>query len=134
MRVSTRRNLAAAIMLLLMLAPFTVLTSPSSDVGHQALLAGLGLVVVGLWRIVVALWGPVVALLTWGAAWPMYFLISWLLTTGLWPAPESSWGHFAFAFPAWVAIVLLVSGMLVHLLEVEQRRTSSPRALRTSNA
>lgn len=133
MDVSTRRNIAAAIMLLLMLAPFTMLTAPSSDVGHKALLAGLGLVVVGLWRIFVALWGPVVALLTWGAAWPMYFLISWLLVAGLWPAPESSWGHFAFVFPAWVAIVLLVSGTLVHLLEVEQRQASTTQSLRTAN-
>ena len=66
MHLSTRRNIAAAIMLLLMLAPFTMLTAPSSDVGHKALLAGLGLVVVGLWRTFVALWGPVVALLTRG--------------------------------------------------------------------
>lgn len=134
MHLSTRRNIAAAIMLLLMLAPFTMLTAPSSDVGHKALLTSLGLFVVGLWRLCVALWGPVVALLTWGAAWPMYFLISWLLVAGLWPAPENSWGHFAFVFPAWVAIVLLGGGVLVHLLEVEQRRTSSTHSLRTSNA
>ncbi len=55
----------------------------------------------------------------------MHFLISCLLVAGLWPAPENSWGHFAFAFPAWVATVLLVSGTLVHLLEVEQRQAST---------
>ena len=125
MHPSTRRTLAAAVMLLLVLAPFTMLTAPSSDVGHKALLTGLGLLVVGLWRIVVALWGPVVALLTWGTAWPMYFLISWLLAAGLWPAPESSWGHVAFVFPTWVAIVLLVVGTLVHLLEVEGRQAAA---------
>ncbi|WP_151523626.1 hypothetical protein [Serinicoccus kebangsaanensis] len=134
MHASTRRNIAAAIMLLLMLAPFIMLTDPSSDVGHKALLASLGLVVVCLWRVCVALWGPIVALLTWGTAWPLYFLISWLLAAGLWPAPDHSWGHFSFLFPIWVAIVLLAGGTLVHLLETEHRQATSPPALRTSDA
>ena len=134
MHPSTRRTLAAAVMLLLVLAPFTMLTAPSSDVGHKALLTGLGLVVVGLWRVVVALRGPVVALLTWGAAWPLYFLTAWLNAAGRWPAPESSWGHFIVVFPLWVAVVLLVVGTLVHLLEVEARQAAAPPALGTSDA
>ena len=134
MQLSTRRTIAAALMVLLMLAPFTMLTEPRSDVGHKTLLAGLALVAVALWRACVALWGPVVALLTWGVAWPMYFLMSWLLAAGLWPAPDSSWGHFTFAFPTWVAVVLLVSGAVVHLLERPQRGAPASPAWRNSDA
>ncbi|WP_298748762.1 hypothetical protein [uncultured Serinicoccus sp.] len=60
--------------------------------------------------------------------------MAWMGAAGVWPTPENSWGHFTITFPAWMAIVLLVGGMLVHLLEVEQRQTAPPISPRTADA
>lgn len=120
MSASSRHNYLALLVLLFLLAPFTMMTAPLSDLGHKAWVVALSIFVAAVWRVSVARWGAGASLLAAGAAVPVLVVIQGALLLDLWPAPADSTGVFALAFPIWIVVVTLTAGGAVHL--VQKRR------------
>ena len=128
MRSDRRLTFTTVLVVLVLLAPFTLLGDPGSALAHRALLLVLGLLVGAVWWRSVLRWGPAGALVAAATAVPILVLVYAAVLVGVWPVPDDSLGLFVYAFPLWVVVSSLLGGGVLHLLAGRQASSGPERA------